>query len=418
MLIAIIIPVSILCRITVNSRFQALKDEVRINNAIDTATQDAIDQIITVSNFDYDIEFGDVINITPALAMESINTFFHTLAVNYNIPFKYTDMTSNTQKSSDSYIKNYFSSYVPAVIIIAYDGFYVYSQELTSGGYEYKLSSKIPYTYNANNYSIGYTLKNDVYLYYNNNCYSGRLYYNKFSDIVAKFNSDYKYIADTKPSMQEAAHDISMLTDDISMVIYALNNCPNNPSSITIGKELMPTSSSVNNFSQDYQTDASGKTTVGDFHKKRREVIIKIISDTLTETINIKHNKFAELVGNTYNFYLPEITDDDWINSINDITVMSFVQGIPVGTLKGNYYNNYALGGSQIVNRGLLYGNTVKSDYSNNNVNLYHKDENCKGITEHINVNTNKKEYDQIFISEYGSNGAIENNYLPCQLCN
>ena len=115
-------------------------------------------QIIAVSGFDYDDEFGDVINITPSLAQESINTFFHTLAVNYNIPFKVSDTTDLNGKSSDSYIKNYFASYVPAVVVIAYDGFYVYSQELTGRGYEYKLSSKIPYTYDFGNYSVGYTL--------------------------------------------------------------------------------------------------------------------------------------------------------------------------------------------------------------------------------------------------------------------
>ena len=50
-LVAIILPISLICRVTVNSRFAALKDEVRINNAIDTATKDAVDQIIAVSRF-------------------------------------------------------------------------------------------------------------------------------------------------------------------------------------------------------------------------------------------------------------------------------------------------------------------------------------------------------------------------------
>ena len=145
-LIAIILPTSIICRNTVNSRFAALKDEVRINNAIDTATKDAIDQIIAVSGFDFDNEFGDVINITPELAQETVNTFFHTLAVNYNIPYKVSDNTELTGDSAESYIKNYFAPYVPAVVIIAYDGFYVYSQENDGTGYRYELSSKIPYT--------------------------------------------------------------------------------------------------------------------------------------------------------------------------------------------------------------------------------------------------------------------------------
>ena len=69
-----------------------------------------------------------------------------------------------------------------------------------------------------------------------------------------------------------------------------------------------------------------------------------------------------------------KITEDDWINSINDITVMAFVQGIPVGNLSGKFYNNYALGGSQIVNANYIYGNKVHSAYSGNDVPLYHRD--------------------------------------------
>lgn len=137
-LIAIILPISIICRNLVNSRFAALKDEVRINNAIDTATKDAVAQIISAntgfmtSGFESDINFSGVIDVTPELAQESINTFFHSMAVNYNIPYKTSDTTTYKSNDEDSYIKNYFATYIPAVVIVAYDGFYVYSIEKDS----------------------------------------------------------------------------------------------------------------------------------------------------------------------------------------------------------------------------------------------------------------------------------------------
>lgn len=398
-LVAIILPISIICRITVNSRFAALKDEIRINNAIDTATKDAIDQIIAVSGFDYDDEFGDVINITPALAQESINTFFHTLAVNYNIPFKVSDTTDLNDKSSDSYIKNYFAAYVPAVVVIAYDGFYVYSQELTGNGYEYKLSSKIPYTHDFGNYTVGYTLGNDIYFYIDGKCYSGRLNYNSRDELINAYNEgEYDSMA--------SVDDVSFVTNDISMVLYALSTKSHKP----IGKELLP-SNGVTNFLQDYKKDKNGNYTVGEFHKKRREIIIKIISDCLRQEINVEHNRFAGITGSTYDFYLPEITNDDWINSINDISIMAFVQGIPIGTLNGQFYNNFALGGSQIVNRDYLFGNKIHSEYSGKDVPLYHR-KNCKLI---LDSTGNPEKYDQIFLTE---DDAIKSGYLPCQLCN
>lgn len=42
----IILPFSLICRNNINNRFTALKDEVRINNSVDTATQDAADLLL------------------------------------------------------------------------------------------------------------------------------------------------------------------------------------------------------------------------------------------------------------------------------------------------------------------------------------------------------------------------------------
>lgn len=406
--VAIILPVSIICRVTVNSKYAALKDEVRINNAIDTATKDAIDQIIAVSGFDYDDEFGDVINVTPSLAQESINTFFHTLAVNYNIPFKISDTTVIEGNSSESYIKNYFAPYVPAVIVIAYDGFYVYSQELKTyrnssnqleTGYIYELSTKIPYTCeytlgNGRKCTVGYTLGNDIYFYYDKKCYSGKLNYNTLEDIRKEYTENYsEYEKETIP----------YLTDDMSIILYSMD------SELRIPKELMP-ESGVTNFLQDYTKDENGNYVVGPFHEARRKVIIDIISKCLREEINVEHNRFASIVGATYDFYLPEISNDDWINSIDDISIMAFVQGIPIGTLDGTYFNNFALGGSRIVKKDFIYGNKVYSDYSHQDIPLYHKS-NCELLKD---TSGDFENYDNIFTSE---EDAVAAHYLPCQLC-
>lgn len=408
-LIAIILPISIVCRVNVNARYAALKDEVRINNAIDTATNDAIDQIITANGagFDYDSEFGDVINITPALAQEAINTFFSTMAINFNLSFKDTDSVSVYGDSTESYIQNYFSTYIPAVVVIAYDGFYVYGQQQSeSGYYGYKLSTKIPYTYTSTDgYTVGYTLGEDIYLYIDGVCYSGRLEGNTLSEIESAYNADFggeSYDTST----------VASLTNNMSEILYSLKTKDRK----TIGNELLPTSSDTN-FLQDYQKDNKNNYTVGKFHENRRKVIIQIISDTLKEQMNIQ-NHYADLVGCTYDFGLPEISEDDWINSIDDISIMSFVQGIPVGTADSTYYNSYALGGSRIVERDYYYGAPFTNE-SGVTTNLYHK-KNCSLIRDKLDeYGYYKDEYNsegyQTFIIE---DDAIEAGYHACQLCN
>lgn len=432
-LIAIILPVSLICRNTVNSRFAALKDEVRINNAIDTATHDAIDQIIAVSGFDFSDEFGGVIDITPTLAQETIDTFFHTLAVNYNIPYKISDSTLQVGDSTESYIKNYFASYVPAILVIAYDGFYIYSQELvttpTESYYTYQLSPKIPYTtevtYGSTTYTIGYTLGDDIYFYMNvpskgPRCYSGKLNYNSYNEIVSAYSGEgYKeYFGEASAADPD---EIAAFTTDISMILYSLNS----KVGIDIGPELLPGSA---DFLLDYTKQADGSYKVGAFHENRRKTIIKIISECLNEEINVEHNRFAAYMGSTYDFYLPEITDDDWINTIDDITVMAFVQGIPVGTTEGVFYNSYALGGSQIVKKDYVYMNKMKSNYSSNEMFIYHKPS-CRIFTDGYDgkiYDYNKDpdaagSVDEIFYTFLNEDSAIAfaegQACYPCQWC-
>ena len=281
------------------------------------------------------------------------------------------------------------------ISVAYYDGFYIYSQENDGSGYQYKLSSKIPYTYESKDgsYSIGYTLGEDVYLYIDEKCYSGRLNYNSLLDVEKEFIDYQDMDVDT----------ISSLTNDLSMVLYRLQYIDKK---VTFENNILPSNTDTS-FLQDYIKDSNGQYTVGKFHENRRKVITEIISSCLHEEFN-EHNRFADIVGNTYDFILPEITNDDWVNAINDITIMAFVQGIPIGTLEGTYFNNYALGGSQIVKRDWIYGDTGYVNGVTGKVsNIYHSDENCSSIA--------GDNYDLIFVNE---DDAVAEGYFPCQKCN
>lgn len=404
-LVIILLPVSIVCRVNTNAKFFSLKDEVRINNAIDTATKDAIDQIITISGFNYDDEFGDVIDITPELAQETINTFFHTLAVNYNIPYMNSEASAYfSSDSSDSYIKNYFSTYVPAIMIVAYDGFYVYSLDLTSSGYKYQLSSKIPFTCSSKDgtYSIGYTLGNDIYLYANGKCYTGTVSGNSLEEVKQK----YEELGVTDPE------EVAALTNDISVLMYAFEEAVG-VNHLKFESSIFP-DASVTNFMQDYEKNADGTYSVGPFHEKRRKTIIDIITASLTEEINVEHNRFADLVGVTYNFYFPTLSEQDWINTIDDISFLAFVQGIPMGNAESTYYNNFALGGSKIVKKDYIYINEVKNE-ENKAVRLYHN-HNCPTILDA----SGEVDYDKIEYIVLSKEEAISEEYkaYPCLICN
>src|SRR5690606_13235862 len=101
------------------------------------------------------------------------------------------------------------------------------------------------------------------------------------------------------------------------------------------------------------------------FDQVRRATIVNAIQSDLEHHIN-RYNNYAKQNGVAYTFTLPLISQEDWHNTINDVGVLAFVQGIPMGN---KYYNNYALGGSRIVKKPVYHGiiaNGRKYYYSSN----------------------------------------------------
>ena len=199
----------------------------------------------------------------------------------------------------------------------------------------------------------------------------------------------------------EIAAALPQLTDDMSLLVYALGNSV---------PEFLRTKSTDNKTSMldDYsvfRTDDSNRTPqrnddVSDFHRVRRETIINLIVETLTEKMN-NQNRFAEIMGITYEFYLPTISDDEWVNAVDDVSIMAFVQGIPTG--HDTYYNDYALGATRIVRTSYIYGTTNK---------LYHTP-NCTHIIDKLDEDgfPTSSEIDNMFLNEVDAALA---GYFPC----
>lgn len=83
------------------------------------------------------------------------------------------------------------------------------------------------------------------------------------------------------------------------------------------------------------------------FEQIRRMTITDVLRNEISYSIN-EHNKIAKQYGISYHFSLPVISEDDWYNAVNDISMMVFFQGYPIG-MTDKPYNNYALGGSRVI---------------------------------------------------------------------
>lgn len=394
--IIIILPFSIICKNKVDKKIDVLNEQTRINNALDTATSDAVDTLIELNDEFYALYDGKTLDVTPAIAKEGIKSFFNTLAVNNTLPFT----------ADENYAENYFSPYIPAIVVVAYDGFYIYSVEDDGGEYKYVLSPKIPYAYEEDGYIINFTLGNAIKLYAKN----GVLYEGEFKNA---------HINDTEVIDEYDIYEnilggstltkLPQLTTNMSLIVYALTQNTYFDDLPDFLKSSNANVSMLQDYDDKHSDDGSNtpldySDDVSEFNIKRRSVIINTIVEVLNDKIN-NHNRYADMMGVTYDFYLPEIDDAEWINAVDDVSIMAFMQGLPTST--DTYYNSYALGASRIVEATYIYGTGDKK---------YHTSR-CQLLNGQFDADGFPKDgglVKEMFLNKID---AAKGGYNPCMVC-
>lgn len=139
---------------------------------------------------------------------------------------------------------------------------------------------------------------------------------------------------------------------------YAYVDQAGNSLSFTLDDYVYAYDRADRKWSEGFRIDVAALATIpilnnpDEFDQIRRSTIVNAIEQDLAYAINI-HNTYARQYGITYTFTLPLISQEQWHNTINDMGVIAFIQGIPIGD---KYYNNYALGGSRLLKKPVIYG--------------------------------------------------------------
>lgn len=206
---------------------------------------------------------------------EAIEVFFHTLYINFGV-------------ENDPIGQKVLAAYIPVVIIMDYDGYWIYAVEeyvnatgAKESGHVWKAKRRYAYADMEGN-SISFTLDDYVFA----------------------------YDANLRQWMEGFRADVAEITS------IPLLNIPR------------------------------------EFDQVRQNTIVSQIEEDLAYFIN-HHNTYTRQYGISYTFTLPRISQEEWHNTIQDIGVLAFIQGIPIGN---KYYNNYALGGGRLLKKPVIYG--------------------------------------------------------------
>ena len=115
------------------------------------------------------------------------------------------------------------------------------------------------------------------------------------------------------------------------------------------------------------------------FNRHRIDVIISSIESSLVSTIA----NFNSYIGGTYDYAMPVLNEEEWERICNNVTVVSFMQGLTIGNYK--YYSSYAIVANtkvkDFISRDTIYvqdNGSSSTDYHNPRCSKYNAELNNK----------------------------------------
>lgn len=151
------------------------------------------------------------------------------------------------------------------------------------------------------------------------------------------------------------------------------------------------------------------------FNQHRIAVIKNSIVTNLIAAIN-SYNSNAT----SYEYALPELSEEDWEKVVNNVCVISFMQGLPIG---GKYFNSYAVISNDMNNE------FVDSDsvYLLTSDGQYHMP-NCPELVEneayqrtivggYINTSFERQTVDENYYYKHVQNRNVQSPYTACYYC-
>ena len=381
--VLIILPISIVLSEYVQVQIDTLNVQTAYDSQLLSATYDAVVafQKNTVNSWSSDLSSSKIRDIEA-----SANVFLNSVANNFK-------MSGNS--------KDAIKEYIPAIVYTLYDGYYIYSpffnkiedSGIANGTYKdgektYGLKPYIyysrEYTHGSDNFVITYSLDNYITIQgkIRNKYVNDSGYLIDITDLPSNYDgSMYKGVEINDGNIDKVTQYVNKVDyyqcvkingvkyykDGESIFSYVGNG---NEKVEDVGKGQY-----FNNFNpaREYYRKAyeftkrvitdyglsnlKSENSIGyeenqanynifdvnnieyynsGFNQERRAVIKYAIEKNLSSAI-ANYNNFTTT---TTNFQMPRLKDDEWDNIINNVSVISFLQGLNMGTRQ---YNGYSI---------------------------------------------------------------------------
>lgn len=216
-----------------------------------------------------------------------------------------------------------------------------------------------------------------------------------FIPAVVVIDYDGYYVYAARPG-SEYDHESSLIHRWGDKKPYVYADAEGNSMAFTLDSHVTVYDAAEQRWLSGRQDELKDETTIpllqddSRFEGVRRSAIVHSIERDLEQAIHL-HNDYATRLGVRYTFTLPTISQEEWNNTLDDVGIIAFLQGIPVGD---RYYNNYALGGGRLVRSSVILG-LVDSVTGMK----YYERESC------ATVNDRRYQIEEVFSSEQAAAG-------------
>ena len=403
--IAITLPIIIVVYINVSFTIKAEEQEMYYQNLINAAIEDATTEMKQVENEDKNIDYGYSGETDKKVSVNAEigkTAFFNALYNNFGI------------KGNEA-AKRYLQIFVPALVVIDYDGLWVSSiEEYEKDGqtvteHAVKPKKKFTYTYyilNDKDKDKTYKIVSASEYKFDENVQSAHTVEFTMDDYITHRGQIYNH-GKAKETLSERTFYLadtrigSLVTGDVMVTI---NNAA-----------LYNNSSSEDDFNIKMI-----EKVVNHLREKKKEVMVETITNEVAYSVNA-NNFYASSAGVNYDFVFPPMEAEQMGEYINDIGILAFIQGLSIGN---RYLDTkaYSVTRLELVNKYYL---SVKSNNSKFNMNLYHMSQKCP----EYRVSIHEKITPSYVITKQQASSAIavygeENNkvkamgFYPCPICN
>lgn len=459
----IVIPITLILSAYIGKQIDTASLQQSYNTTLMDATHDA------VVAFELNTEDNQYSTNADAIRRDilaSINTFSTSLATGLGVS------GANPE---------YIMPYIPAILITLYDGYYIYSpsehsyeakelneqtgefEQIRKTGYAHTLK---PYIYYSAKYQSGdnyiivnYTLDNYITLYgkIGNEAISksGYLSTKDFRDSI---NQTGEYLKETIkyengtnintiencPYIYQSGQKVYIINQkgytlsgqqlkefdittnniqDTSAIKYKqiseefMNYISQNRSGTSIVDIVIP-KNQINGKSKSNEkillTDTEDLSS--EFNQHKQEIIRQSIQDNLNNAMAIYNQNSASNNVNAY-FSMPKMEEEDWSKIINNVNIVTFMQGLPTGT---KIYNNYSIvtstNNKQYIDPDTIY--IVSKDKYHTLEHLINESKtNLEGAVAYKAIDFNKVKYNVTINEQTKTNYYYKRKEYACYDC-